>query len=339
MSATLRISSRPVLSHNAQVVRVDGELLVETPDFSYTFGGRSAELLSGVRERLDGSCRIGELASGLNVRADELCATLSALAEDGVVIDADAALEADTCERFFDVFTAECRFWRENIYHQPFFHLLLSGRASPGLVLGSGVEFYHYVDAANEHMAASVAHCRGNVPARYHLARHYVEEHAHGKIFLEGLASCGLDRERVKAAPPLASTRALINFLNELAASDTLAYAGAFGIMQATRAETTREGIGRFYDALIAHYPFAAGLYNAYRKHALMDVDLDHQELLLTRIYSRDEMVTAENSRRILAAARDTAEHFILFFEGILDYYGAPGRVVPRPALDIRTLL
>jgi len=44
-------------------------------------------------------------------------------------------------------------------------------------------------------------------------------------------------------------------------------------------------------------------------------------------------------SPQVHGAARDTVEYFVLYFEGILDYYSTPGVLVPRRPLDIRTVL
>lgn len=90
-----------------------------------------------------------------------MVATLAVLAENGHWIDATAAPEAKTPEEFLAAYYALCDFWTKDIVARPFWETLLSGQASRTLVLGWGVEFYHDVEAANEHMAAVVAHCRG----------------------------------------------------------------------------------------------------------------------------------------------------------------------------------
>jgi pyrroloquinoline quinone (PQQ) biosynthesis protein C len=213
---------------------------------------------------------------------------------------------------------------------------LLSGRAERSLVLGWGIEFYHFVEAANEHMAAAVAQCRDGSQTRAWLAKHYVEERDHGSIFLDGLAGVGLDRDLVRRAPPLPSTRALINYLTELASADTFAYAGAFGVMQANREATTRDAIGQFFTFLSGKYPFAMQLFNAFRQHALIDVDLKHQHLALEMMCEGCKELPCDVMARPINAARSVTEHFIMFFESIRQYYGLAGIELPRCAFDVR---
>lgn len=336
---SMRASATPLLSCLVNCREYGGELLVESSDCSYRFGGQSAATMSAVLPRLDGASTVEDLSRYLGISPDEICAHLDVLAADELVLDASAAYEARSTGDFLDAYFRECRFRAREIFVQPFWDILMSGRATRSLVLGWGMEFYHYVEGANEHMAAGVAHCRRDPELRRWMAEHYAEEYNHSEIFLQGLISCGLDREQVLEASPLPSTRALINYLTELASSDTMAYAGAFGVMQAAGEDTTHESINRLYDELSGFYPFAVGLFDAIRKHALIDVDLGHQTLLLERACARSPGVDPSVVRGVTRAIADTAEHFILFFEGINDYYSSPHVIVPRRPVDIRTLL
>lgn len=331
--------AQPLLSQQLSFIKGSGKLIVNAPESEYTFSGHSAVILSRLEQRLDGTCKVGDLAYELGISAEELGATLGMLAVDDLLLDASAALQARAPVEFLTAYLKECRFWSKHIFIQPFWSALLSGQAAPSLIFGWGIEFYHYVEAANEHMAAAIAHCHYDDQIRQQLAEHYVEEFDHSEIFLHGLSTSGFNIAQVKSAMPLASTRALINYLNELAISDTLCYAATFGVMQAAGEGTTKEGINQFYDLLSEHYPFARGLCDAIRKHALIDVELEHQALIIEQILSQMETVSVEDAQRIISAVKQTAEHFIFFFEGIHDYYRAPAARVPRPTLDIRTVM
>jgi pyrroloquinoline quinone (PQQ) biosynthesis protein C len=333
------ISARPLLCGSVTFSCEDHELLLESPDNSYSFTGASAQILSSVLPQLIGEKDVEVLGNELEIEPRVILAHLNPLAADGLILNlADTASEL-TSEKFIAAYMRECRFRTRQIFIQPFWDTLLGATAPATLLLGWGIEFYHYVESANEHMAASVAHCRHDPQLRRWLAEHYAEEYNHGEIFLKGLTSCGLDQRQVKSALPLPSTRALINYLTELASSDTLAYAATFGVMQAEGENTTRSKIDQLYDELIASYPSEAGLFEAVRKHALIDVDLNHQELILERLCNRKAQVDPVDAQRIVTAVVDTVEHFILFFEGIYDYYLKPGVIIPRRGLDIRTLL
>jgi pyrroloquinoline quinone (PQQ) biosynthesis protein C len=335
MSNVLEPTSQPLLSRRARFVGDGDEVSVVTSDATYTYSGHSAGIISALVGRLNGSEQLGRLAGDAGVSLDELNATLAVLLEDGLLIDA-APAEPASVEDFLQTYFRLCKFWEKDIFDHPFWDALSSGQASRNVVLGWGIETYHYVHSANEHMAAAVAYCRDNSVVRMWLAQHYIEEHNHGDIFLNGLVESGLSRELVSEAPPLASTRALINYLNELAISDTLAYSGVFGVMQPTSGTRTRADVDEVYQPLISAYGFASGMLGAFRTHSSLDADLDHNQILLKRILEREGFITPDGARRVLRAARGVVEYFILFFDGIHDYYGQEKNPLPRRRADIR---
>lgn len=337
MAVKLGPSSLPLLSPDAVLQRAGGDLTVDTPDMSYTFHGDSADVLARVQDRLDGSARIEDLARAQGVSPRVLAEVLDVLGEDGLVLDAQAVIDASTPDAFLPGFLQICAFWARELTLVPFWPTLMSGRAPRELVLGWGIEFYHYVESANEHMSAAVAYCRTDSEAREWFAQHYVEEHDHAKMFLEGLAGCGLDADQVRRSPPLGSTRALISYLTELATTDSLAYAGAYGVLHHPQSESSspRELYGR----LAEQYELAAPFLRAVGEHAALDETLDHETLVLERILRRDGRVTPDAARRILAGARGLTEHFTLYFDGIHETYAGPasaGMLLPRRPLDAR---
>lgn len=329
---------KPLLSSAVDYYLRDGQLVLETREHSYCFEDPSREILAPLLPLLDGENEVQDLALRVNRTLPEIVAHLDVLAEDDLLVDTDGPSETTSAPDLIAAYFRKCRFHGREILAQPFWRELLSGKAPLSLIWGWGVEFFHYVESANEHMAASVAHCRHDHQLRAWLAEHYVEEYNHSEIFLKGLESSGFDPYQVQESPPLPSTLALINFLTELATSDTLAYTAAFGVMQFAREKTTAAGINEFYDQLSVHYPPASPFFSAVRKHALIDVDLDHQELILQRLLERQERIDPPTTQRIMRAVLDTTEHFILFFEGIYDYYFSQVPI-PRSALNITSLL
>lgn len=315
----------------------DDTVLVESDAVALTFTGPTAGWLQRAWSAMDGSHTLAEVAAIAVVPSEELSQALAVLAEERLVLDA-GALAASAPELFFETYLDECEFWVAEIFAQPFWRAILNGSAPPAVVLGWGIEFYHYVCAANEHMAASVAYCRDDSTVRAWLAEHYVEEADHGEILLNGLAG-SLDPDKVASAPPLASTRALVDYLVELAVSDTVAYAATFGVMQQGRAPKTRQLIDAFYDSLTALHPFGRALFDGFRRHALIDVELEHSKLVFERIWEHQGDFSSDQRRRVARAVRDMTEHFILFFEGISDYYGGDGALLPRRVFDFRTVV
>lgn len=339
MNTTLSRSAKPMLNSVIEYAVKNNHTRLETPITSYDFDGQSAEIMKRLIPRLDGTATIEDLSAETKLKIKDVINHLNVLAEENLVLDASQILEAKKNSEFIEAYFRECRFRSQNIFQQPFWQTLMSGAASANLVLGWGLEFYHYVEAANEHMAAAVAQCREGLEIQLWLAEHYAEEFDHSKIFLKGLENCGLNSEQVKNAAPLASTRALINYLTELASRDTLTYTATFGVMQFAQEDTTRSGIEQFCGYLSDEYPFARGFFDAIRKHALIDVDLQHQELVIQRILEKSEDLDPKSRQRIVRAVQDTVEHFILFFEGIQDYYQREDILLPRPALDFRAVI
>lgn len=333
------LNSVPLFASRARCTSTPNGLEVEADSMIYTFSGRSAALLERALPVLDGSWTVLNIATEIGTTPQEIAAILASFDEEPLVLDLARAEIAQSGQEFVDALEYECKFWSKEIFRRPFWNTVLSGAASRQTILGWGIEFYHFVDSANEYMAAGVANCREGTAVREWLVRHYVEECNHGVLFLEGLGACGLDTEQVIAAPPLASTRALINYLYELAISNSFSYAAAFAVMQPSRKRADRLQIDSFYDPLIRFYPFATGMFQAFRKHALIDVELKHNEIVLDRMCEHIPTRVLENGPEILKAARGLVEQFMLFFEGIGDYYSQPLSPVPRRALISTALL
>ena len=301
---------------------------------------KEQRLLVDNRARLDGTHRIDELARDAGVSTKEFGSVLSALAQRWLVIDAGSAIDGESTEQLLEAFDNESRFWSREILTLPFWRRLSSGDASANLISGWVIELYHYASAANEYMAAAVAYCHDDIRTRRHLVDRYFEQHQQSEILLEGLVASGMESERVMKAFPLASTRALINFLTELAVADWLAFSGAVEILYAVNRGTLSENVEEFYDSLVRKYPFASELLGSVSKYALSSVRARQQNgLLLQAIMGCGAVESAAVGKRLVTALRDTHEHFVLFFEALEDSYCDPHLLLPRRPMDLRTEL
>jgi len=338
MALELGPDSIPLLSPEVTVELGPESVVASADEHEYVFEGDEVRVLAAVKHRLDGSASIAALARDGDFPAELLVTMLSSLAEDGLVLDARPVLEARSAEGFLDGFRRMCDFWAKEWQRSRFWQVMRSGDAPRGVVLGWGVEFYHYVESANDHMAAAVAYCRTDQVIRRWLAEHYVEEHDHSRHFVEGLAACGLSPDEVRRAPPLPSTASLINYLTEIATTDSIAYAGTFAAMR-PRLRPEPGQLDRFYDGLVRLYPFAQPLLEKIRAHSKEDVELDHHVLVIERILRERVTITPEIARRIVRAARGLSEHFVLYFDGIFDSYSPADAPLPRRPLDARAFL
>lgn len=301
---------------------------------------RALRLFTDIRARLDGTHNIDDLARDAGVSTAELGSTLSALAQQGMVIDANGLTSANSTDEILEAFASESRFWSREILTLTFWRKLSVGDASPNLVIGWVIELYHYATAANEYMAAAVAYCHDDIRTRRRLVDRYFEQHLQSQVLLEGLVVSGMETERVLKAFPLASTRALINFLTELAIADWLAFSGAVEILYAVNRGTLNENVEAFHDSLIEKYPFGSDPLRSVSKYAISSVRARQQNgLLLKEIISSGAVEGVGIGKRLATALRDTYEHFALFFEGLEDYYSDPHVLLPRRPVDLRTEL
>ncbi|WP_404369741.1 hypothetical protein AB5I39_00050 [Sphingomonas sp. MMS24-J45] len=320
-------AATPLLHRDAATRLAGDRLIVETPFWEITVDDH-AQPLSALLDRADGTIKLDALAEAVGLAPDLAARLLEPLAEEGAVIDASAPIRVGDAA-FLDVFQQECRLMMRALAEQPFWRRILSGQASPTLVFGWGLEFAHFVDSANEYMPIGIAHARESAEIREIFARHYVEEANHAAIFFDGLARCGLDRARMAAAPPLATTRALINLLVEHALEGSVAYAAGFAVMQPETEPTERGNVVSFYADLSALYPFAAPMFRAFERHACLDLDLGHHETVFKSLWNAGGVPLSARPQA-LRAARSVAEAFTLFFEGILGVYGTAGAEFPR---------
>lgn len=303
-------------------------IMITTREDEYRFPVSNPERFALVLEGLREQGLPSELASRHSVDCSAIEPLLEALANDAMLLDIDTVKQSLDGEDAAQAMLRQARFWAHTVFGQPFWENLLAGRFTRAQVLGWGVEFYHFVDAANYYMALGVAHTRIARHLRQAIAQHFIQEMNHGVIFLEGLVRCGLDRSSILITPPLPHTKALINGLAELAIEGEVPYTAAFSVMQPGITKPSAKSLDEFYDALRDLYPFAAPMFEAFRRHAQIDLDLHHEETTFT-LLCREGIAPTERARASLVM-QTVAENFVLFFEGIQDWYGSQDDFVLR---------
>lgn len=271
------------------------------------------------------------------LNADVLDTVLKALDEEGLVLQVRKVEDAERGD-LSEALSSEARFYARMIFEQPFWIKLLAGRLSQAQVIGWGIEFYHFVEAANTYMPLGIAHARGHRGVIKELAKHYVEEMDHGQIFLDGLSECGLDSISIQNSPPLPHTAALINLLSELAIEGEVTYSASFAVMQPGLSQATHASVNSFYADLSSLYPTAAPMFNAFRRHALLDVDLGHEDNALRKLCEKPEGLSLSERDRASWAIRAVSEAFIQFFEGILNYYTMSSQPFARRPLLVERI-
>ena len=332
------VEMRVRLSPGCRIRTEDEEILIETRDAEWRIRAPHVDTVAMALNRLFRSGVPRKLAADVRLSDNILEPVLQALAQDDLLmVECAADAAADPAEAA-SALLAEARFHARSIFEQSFWSDLLAGDFSPAQVFGWGVEFYHFVDAANTYMPLGVAHVRRHGPTRALMAQHYIEEMGHGQIFLDGLARCGLDGASIGAAPPLPHTSALINLLTELAIEGEVTYAASFAVMQPGLAPASRTAIDEFYAELSRLYSYARPMFDSFRQHALIDVDMGHEENVFARLCREPGGLTGIERARASWAMSAIAEAFILFFEGIRDSYPDKARFAPRRSLLVSGL-
>jgi pyrroloquinoline quinone (PQQ) biosynthesis protein C len=335
MTADTRLKAKPVISMRADIrVTANDAAIVETDDCLLEFDGPTGRLIGQLADRLDGGSTVEDLATATACDPGFVAALIETLRKHEIVLDL-AEAEGKCAGDLRQALRRECAFWAKEIQAHPFWRTLLSGTANSEIVFGWGIEQFHYVDAANEYMAAAAANCRLDHDVRMLIGKRFTEESEHGDIFLRGLSRCGYASEAIVNAPPLPATNALKDYLFELACSDTIATEATFNLMQSSGEPLTKEGLARFYGELTRLYPLAAPMFEAFRDHALIDVGSGHARTIFDGLCDVPGLVTPAVGRRAIEAVRGLAEHFMLFFQNIEAYYGAPNAVVPRRPVNI----
>jgi pyrroloquinoline quinone (PQQ) biosynthesis protein C len=303
-------------------------LRLETREDIYEMSVDGTDAVSAVLPRLIGDVVLSKLAADIQLQPRDLARMLEPLVTHDLVLDLDATLRADTTAAFLDELRRECRFWGMALLAQPFWQEVLSGRAPLGTLYGWGMEFRHFADGANEYMAAGVAFCRDGADMRERLSRHYIEECTHGEIFLQGLVECGLPEKAITQAVPLATTRALINYLWDVAAEGTVTYCATFMLMQTH--ESSKPAADLFLQALCDLYPRAAALFQSFHRHTVLDLALNHHDNVFEQLCKERGELSPADRECALRTVRNLAEHFGAFFEGIRVHYTDEAAVMAR---------
>jgi thiaminase len=213
-----------------------------------------------------------------------------------------------------------CHHWLQEIYEHPFWDKVVQGTATDAQILGFAFEKYHYIEGAHEHMGIAAANSTKELMP--HLAKHFCEEYTHGDIYRAGLAKL-FDDDIVLNSQPLPSTRALVNFLNEAAAKNSLAYYAANEFLQMTENEDANNGIesvSNFYDKMTEHYPYTDPLVTAFIRHTKLDQHLKHENAFLEMCKDIPHLTMSE-VQDIMDTTRSLVDVLKLFMDGIDVFY------------------
>jgi pyrroloquinoline quinone (PQQ) biosynthesis protein C len=227
-----------------------------------------------------------------------------------------------TGEEFYAYHRRYAEHWLQPVYAHPFWLKVVDGRATRAQVIGFAFEKYHYIEGAHEHMGIAAANATPQMMK--HLARHFIEEYRHGDIYRRGLQSL-FDDGVILDAPPLPSTRALVNFLNEAAAANSFGYYAANEVLQMTENDdggSDGNAVNAFYDAMRRHYPYTDRLIESFVIHTRLDQNLGHDDVFAQMC--RDvPPLTRREVQSVMCTTREVTERLMAFMDGIDRFYAA----------------
>jgi pyrroloquinoline quinone (PQQ) biosynthesis protein C len=323
MSQTLQLQDIR-FKRDASVAFADHEAVITHLGYEYRLDGAAAQLLRKVAPWLETGADSAELAdaAGAPVAAVEQLAL--ALSNNGVVAlrRPHEREQVMSGSEFYEYHRKYAAYWLQPIYQHPFWAKVVEGRATRAQVIGFAFEKYHYIEGAHEHMAIAAANATPEMLT--HLARHFIEEYRHGDIYRRGLHSLFPD-ELVLEAPPLPTTRALVNFLNEAAATNSFGYYAANEFLQMT--ENTDEGVddnavNEFYAGMKKHYPYTGKLIESFIIHTKLDQNLGHDDVFAQMCRDVPPLSTRD-VQSVMNLTRSVAERLMVFMDGIDRFYAA----------------
>jgi pyrroloquinoline quinone (PQQ) biosynthesis protein C len=309
-----------VLNPNLSIAADPDILVLEDKETRLTFHGESAVACKAIIEAAPQSNDFETIAarSGFSIATVKRVAEL--LKADFLAIDTSFPGDSTPAEYLSKI--RHCaQFWNKHIMAQHFASRLFAGEATQTEVLGWGIEFYFFVKAAQEYMALGSSRTWGETAMLAPIWDHFAKEAFHSDIFLQGLLACGLREKTIRTRMPVPTTAILTNFLYETSSAGLLEYTTLFAVMQPLSRPATREEVKSKYDFLREKYPFAIGLFNSFESHDCMDIALEHSSLTLEPVLEHRGILSPAEWRSMMRVLEDTANAFILFFEGIQKYY------------------
>lgn len=321
------MDTMPLLKRSAKVSDREHAIAISYLANEVMLEGAAAALFRKVFPHLDGKKRVVQIAKTIGEPAPRVTALVDKLRTTGVLGFFDTG-QTVTGEQFYELHRKYCAHWLQPIYEHPLWQRLTTGTASRAQVLGFAFEKYHYIEGAYEHMAIAAANATPEMMP--HLAEHFIEEYNHGDIYRRGLRSL-FPNDLVLRAQPLPSTRALVNFLSESAATNSFGYYAGNELLQMTENTSdpaTGRSIDTFYDQMRAHYPYTAKLIDSFIAHTKADQKLGHENVFKKMCASVPPLTRTE-VKAAMNIAWTMAEHLLLFVDGIDAHY-ANFPTIPR---------
>lgn len=327
---TIALTAESILfpSPHLRVEPVADSMVFETLDACFKISGKGSEPAKKLFALLDGRKDIAAISKCTGMSLESVLRFFAPFYREQALYDLAPIVSAPDCDHFLDLYFQACDFWAGDIFNIPFWSKMLNGQASRWQVLGWGLQFYHRTVGADHHNATAVKYC-SDAKIKEQLIVHYKEELGHGEIFLRGLGRCGFCPQRVATSQPIATTRALIDYMDNLGRTNSMAYLGCYGVLHSPRTGQTVGRLNSQFDRFCTLYPHAKPLLDKIRQHALIDLELGHEKIALEQLVPQYWPLPAKSRLDIIQAAIGMVDVFRKFFEGIERHFDCVERIEP----------
>ncbi|MGW7533320.1 thiaminase II/PqqC family protein [Amycolatopsis sp. NPDC054798] len=344
MTSTQDLNYKPRLRHCTFFVpnsggndngNLDGILMiVGDQHFELSHEGAELKTFLDFKRYLDGRHTVEEISKITGISIEDTLAIVNNFAEQGLMREADTALERIPTETFLKQIDKSCAMWTEQIGYHRLWSGLENQNFRKEVFLGLILETYHYIKSASRHISTAIAHCSD--PAWEKLLSEYLaEEYDHSWMARDSLINMGLSKEEVENAHPLIGTWSWTNNLCEIAREDTLGYLACTKLFEARGIETL-DGANTL-QRLAVDYGFPEGCLAPLVSHVAEDVKANHTGLLEEALADRDH-VPAWQAHRAVNNLHDLKHSFDQYNYGIIQYYSDVSNYIPRLKVDYFSL-
>ncbi len=295
--------------------------------------GIGAETIVDVLQRLDGRHDTADLPAMVNLDAQVLAQIIEPAVALGLVDDVSRPRARSGLAALSTLEDTLNGLMNDLVFGGPFWTAVTERPESlPHAVFhGFGLENWFFLSQETRFDAPIVSH-PSSARIRSMAQEFFHEEHRHDDIVVRAFQPLGITKDDLLRARPLPTTTALINMLTWWSRTDPLFFMATVGLLEG-RLDTDTEGDdGPVYDSFLQacdRVGLDQDFVTPVRAHAKVNAGHDHGAVS-RELFAEVAGVDAEAEERWAGKAHLFVETYAGFFNGILDYYGRPGRPLLR---------
>jgi hypothetical protein len=329
--------SLPVTPKLAARVAVTSSSTIELvlDDVEYEVEHPAPDRLVTLLHRLDGRTELPELVSASGLTEDEVRLALTQLDEGGFLDDVSTPTATAAIDVMFELEDQLNQLFAEQVEAGRFWQALTGDLAEvdEDVFYGMAIENWHFLYREGLFDSAVLTFPNSR-QVREQLNEFYLEEHRHDDIVLRAFAPLGISPDDMRKARPLPSTMALVNALAWWARTDPLFFLATISTLEGG---LTSGGDSDSFIEACERKGLPADFIRPLREHAKINSGHEHGQVS-REIMALMPPVSATSRARLRGQAVLFMELYRNFYDGILDYYSAPGHRLLRKVPSVETV-